>query len=201
MKIKRIKKTNIIIMAEGKNQTEKRYLNSFNNVNNKFIIEFPSNSGYTDPENLLKAMIDYCKSQKLNKSNNHFAFIVIDIDDDEKKFQKIKKLQLQALKEKDFNIKFITSNPCFEIWFLLHLTYTTKEYKSQELKKEISKLIPNYRESFDIAPIILDKQVNALKNLNTLRKFYEKNQKDVNTIICNPHTFIDELINELENFK
>ena len=81
-----------------------------------------------------------------------------------------------------FKFNVISSDPCFEIWLLLHFTYTTKIYSSHHKKSassfvsdELRKYIDNYSKSdkstFEKTILMLD---FAIKNAEKLENFCKK---------------------------
>ena len=52
-------------------------------------------------------------------------------------------------KKPDSHIKSIISNPCFEVWFLLHYKYSAKEFYNCDnlINLELKRYIPDYEKS------------------------------------------------------
>jgi len=81
-----------------------------------------------------------------------------------------------VLKQYDKNpesrIKSIISNPCFEVWFVLHYKYTSKEFYSCDnlINLELKRYIPDYEKS----------QIYHSK-----KNFYEILKKNLNDAIYN----------------
>ena len=86
------------------------------------------------------------------------AFCVMDVDnckDDDFR---------EALKYSEKNrIQIILSNPCFEVFFLLHFIDEIPNLSSKEMKKELSNHIDGYRETGDYWNYLLNNQSDALK--------------------------------------
>lgn len=148
----------IIIAAEGE-KTEKRYFDDLkaNCSISKVHVEVLDrlNSG-TDPENVMKALDDFRKQYSL-RANYDELWMVIDLDRwEEKMLSKIS----AACDQKRYG--YAVSNPCFELWLLLHLKSlddydqeTRNKFKAKRkvrekrhpLKVELSKLLGSYNES------------------------------------------------------
>ena len=166
--VKRKRKPVMLITAEGRNKTEKQYFNSFQDQHGKYSIRFATGLE-TDPVGMLKAMEKAWKKNELSEKDGDKAYIVLDMDCKPKKIQLVKELQ-----KKSKNIQFIVSNPCIEVWFILHFIYTTHQFKdSKEPKKELAKYIPGYEESMDISAILRPMLNDAEKHLEQLKGYYE----------------------------
>lgn len=191
--IKRHRKPIMLITAEGKNKTEKQYYLSFQEQHGKYVIRYVGAGLDTDPEGLLKTMRNAWERNELFDNNGDKAYIVLDMDCSPEKINLV-----SALQKKDKNIRFIISNPCFEVWFILHYVYTTHQYKdSKEPKKELTKYIPEYEESMEVSEILLPKLENAYKNVDKLKKHYEAIGTSWGDADCNPMTDAGEILKEL----
>lgn len=191
--IKRKRKPVMLIAAEGKNKTEKLYFTSFQDQHGKYSIRFATGLE-TDPVGLLKAVEKSWEKNELSVKDGDKAYIVLDMDCKPEKIQLVKELQKRSK-----NIKFIPSNPCIEVWFILHYTYTTRQFKDgKEPKKELEKHIPGYEESMDISEIIRPKITDAKKNIELLRKHYDALGVVWGDAGCNPMTDVAEVLEEME---
>lgn len=191
--VKRKRKPVMLITAEGRNKTEKQYFNSFQDQHGKYSIRFATGLE-TDPVGMLKAMEKAWKKNELSEKDGDKAYIVLDMDCKPEKIQLVKELQ-----KKSKNIQFIVSNPCIEVWFILHFIYTTHQFKdSKEPKKELAKYIPGYEESMDISAILRPILNDAEKHLEQLKGYYETLGVAWGDADCNPMTDIVEVLEELE---
>lgn len=183
-KIKRKKKPVILIIAEGKNVTESQYFTSFQKQNNGFNIQMLTTDSSTDPERLYQKITHYWEYKELDETQGDIGFIVLDLDCNSDKANLIKKLA-----KKRRYIKFIVSNPCFEIWFLLHFKYTTHTYMSgYEAIRDLRNYIPNYVKNLPVTEIITDKLDNAMANAGKLKDYFEEMGADWPSNKCNPYT-------------
>ncbi len=192
--VKRQRKPMMLITAEGKNKTEKLYFASFNEQHGKYMIHFVNSGGDTDPEGMLKSINNYWDKNELSTEYGDKAYVVLDMDCLNDKIKLVKKLQISAK-----NVRFITSNPCIEVWFILHYVYTTHHFKdSKEPKNEMAKYIAGYEENMDISSIIRPLLDEARKNVKRLAAHYESIGTKWGDIDCNPMTDVLEIINEFE---
>ena len=192
--IKRKRKPVMIITAEGKNKTERLYFNSFQEQHGRYNIRFVKAGGDTDPSGMLKALDAYWKNNELSEMNGDKAYIVLDLDGNTEKIKLVNELQTTSE-----HIKFIASNPCIEIWFILHFVYTTHRYKdSKEPKRELSRYIVDYDESMYIADILRPKIADAGKHLEQLKQYYKGIGVAWGDIDCNPMTDVPVILKELD---
>lgn len=112
---------------------------------------------------------------------------------------KIRNIRLK----KGATLHAITSIPCFEIWLLLHYTYTTRSFcaagdesNCKLVVSEIKGYIPDYQKgSKDIFATVADKTDIAIANAKKLESFHETSGTD------NPSTKVHELVEYLQNLK
>ena len=190
---KRKQRPVILIVAEGTNVTETQYLRSFQSQNHKCSIKTFIAKHVTDPEGMLKAIQHKWEELELDERKGDRAFIVLDLDCSDEKAALIKDLSRRFEK-----VSFIVSNPCFEIWFLLHYRYSTKQYySSAEAVKDLKKYIPDYEKTTDIYEQLLPKIGKALKNAEDLRTFFLEQGSDWPSNACNPKTDADLLMKHI----
>ena len=190
---KRHRNSIMLITGEGKNQTEKLYFNSFNEYHGKYVIRFVNTGLDTDPARMLRSMTKAWKRNNLSRRDGDKAYIVLDMDCNPQKVQQIKELQ----KTTD-DIQFIMSNPCIEIWFILHFSYTTHQFKdSKEPKRELTRYIPEYTESRDISNELRNHLEEASENVLKLKRHFESINITWGNADCNPMTDVPEILREL----
>ena len=195
--VKRKRKPVMLFTAEGRNKTEKQYLLSFQDQHGKYSIQYVNTGQDTDPEGMLKSMKSAWDRFEMSARDGDKAYIVLDMDCKPEKIKLIKELQKTSK-----NIRFIASNPCIEVWFILHFVYTTHQFKdSKEPKRELAKYIPGYKESTDVADIIRSKLRVAEKNLGKLKKYYVSLGVVWGDVDCNPMTDVMDVLVELEVIK
>ena len=193
----RPKNRKIIIAAEGTNVTERQYFESFLDDHPGFDIEFVTKKGATDPETLMENIDEYWEANKkqLSADNGDEAFIVLDLDCHDWKGNTIKRLAKASL-----HATFIVSNPCFEIWFLLHYQYSTHYFaKSKDIEDalNVKGRIPNYSKTMKVYGCIKDRLDTALTNADRLARFYNDQHLGWPSDQCNPRTDVPKLIRKL----
>ena len=227
---KRNVKPLILIVSEGKD-TEINYFKNFNqkyvNVDIKPVDKNSTGknkSRKTDPVNLVDKAIEYIDNKyDINEADGDRVWCLMDIDLNynnpsplESRVQEFQRAYKKSEKyRKDSNVKIILglSNPCFEVWFLLHYKYTTGNLKNYNaIKERLEKDTPinDYEKNKSIYSIIHDETSVAIINSQRLRNHYEnlgKNILDVNLntikdiVESNPYTNIDILVEYIEKLN
>ena len=192
----RRRKPVILIIAEGRNVTESLYFKSFQEQRSDFNIKILRPGHVTDPNGMLQKLLGYWEQYEMDGDNGDKAFIVLDLDCNSEKGKQIRKLEC-----KSNAAQFIVSNPCFEVWFLLHFRYSAKSYRiGNQAVQELRNYIPKYEKNLDVAPLLADKLDTAMNNAAKLTKYYADNVWPSDS--CNPRTdvpiIIDAIFNELK---
>lgn len=183
----------ILVAFEGKNKTENNYFNNYRLRDKDYIIKLvPGNE--TDPINLVNKTIIKVKELGLNLKGNDRAYCIFDTDLDERKNIQIAKARELAKKH---HIIMITSNPCIELWFLLHFEYTTAWLSNNDVINKLKKYYPKYEKNMNIFPEIKDKVFEAIKNAKKLESFQLDNDKIIGTVEANPSTEMYKIVEEL----
>lgn len=184
-----------LIVCEGRNKTETNYLSHFNkrDGNVRLIVK---SSEDTDPRGMVKRAEDLAKSLGVGENAGDRIICLMDLDVNDKKAQLI-----QSLRPKHRKFEIIVSNPCFEIWLLLHFTnHPGRENNSHNVKKQLAKHVSNYTESMDILQKCPEVQLNyemAIENANELRNEHVRKNVAIPSADANPYTEVDLLMREI----
>lgn len=171
-KVSRKTKKIILIGAEGKNQTERKYFKAFNQVQSEYKI-MAGKGNNTDPVGVVEDLLKSVKQEELDLKDGDMLACFIDVD-----FKKGRDQELRAAMKlaRQNNISVFLSNPCFEIWYLLHFRYSTKLYGSnEEVIKELGSYISDYSKSKDVYDVIENKIDQALLNTKRLESYHLEN--------------------------
>lgn len=171
-KVSRKAKKIILIGAEGKNQTERKYFKAFNQVQSEYKI-MAGKGNNTDPVGVVEDLLKSAKQEELDLKDGDMLACFIDVD-----FKKGRDQELRAAMKlaRQNNISVFLSNPCFEIWYLLHFRYSTKLYGSnEEVIKELGSYISDYSKSKDVYDLIENKIDQALLNTKRLESYHLEN--------------------------
>lgn len=185
----------ILIGSEGKNQTEKIYFSHFNQIQKNYRINF-SKGIHTDPVGVVRDLIKTIQSTYFDFDEGDIAFCLVDVDFG---LDRCKQLNTAIELAKKNNIDIYFSNPCFEIWFLLHFRYSTKPYSSnEELVNDLKQYIHGYRKSSDIFENLYSKTTIAIRYAKKLENYHyscnnDKYKRIPSTEVYKP---IEKLLND-----
>jgi len=184
----------IILACEGA-KTESLYLkNIFATLQAEHVITSESfviaEHKHTDPKGVLKDLLNYPNYQSFSHK-----WIVIDRDIERTNGggHTAENFNEALAKAKSNNIEVAYSNPCFEIWYLLHLEYRNTGIDRDELVKKLE-------DEFDYQKNRLFQKgdVNfAIANAKRLLKDYPHPNPEKD----NPSTTVHKLLEVLEGFK
>ncbi len=196
-KITRVQKPMILIIAEGNNMTESKYFKSFQDQHAGYNIKVLIPGHITDPKGMQSKILSYWNEYEMDVSKGDAAFIVLDLDCDSEKGKLIRKLA-----KENGNARFIVSNPCFEVWFLLHFRYSTHSYlSSAETIKDLRNYIPKYEKNSDVVPILSANLCTAMQNAERLKKYYSDLEDKWPSTSYNPWTDVPIIINVINKYK
>jgi hypothetical protein len=227
---KRKVKPLILIVSEGKD-TEINYFKQFNqkyvNVDVKPVDKNSAGknkSRKTDPSNLVDKAIEYIDNKyDINEEDGDRVWCLMDVDLNynnpnpiESRTEEIQKAYTKVenyKKKSKVKINLGLSNPCFEIWYLLHYKYTTANLKDYDAVKErIEKDTPlkEYEKNKSIYSIVHGQTLTALRHCEKLKKNYEELGNDISDINLNnikdiiksnPYTNVDILVGYIEKLN
>lgn len=186
-----------LIVCEGRNKTETNYLNHFNkwDGNVRLIVR---SSEDTDPKGMVKRAEVLAKSLGVGENAGDRIICLMDLDVSDKKAQLI-----QSMRTKHRKVEIIVSNPCFEIWLLLHFTdHPGRESNSHNVKKQLARYVSNYTESMDIlqkCPMVQSNYDTAIKNADILRNEHVRKNASIPSADANPYTEVDLLMRDIIN--
>lgn len=171
-KVSRKTKKIILIGAEGKNQTERKYFKAINQVQSEYKI-MAGKGNNTDPVGVVEDLLKSAKQEELDLKDGDILACFIDVDFKNGRDQELRAAMKLARQN---NISVFLSNPCFEIWYLLHFRYSTKLYGSnEEVIKELGCYISDYSKSKDVYNLIENKIDQALLNTKKLESYHLEN--------------------------
>lgn len=174
----------ILIVCEGE-KTEKFYFEAFE-VPNAHVKVTGEGRGANV---LLKAAKKYLK-----KDNYDQIWFVFDKDE---------------IKDEDFNMAIVTienkgynaiySNPCFELWYLLHFKFYQSSLNKEICLKKLREEFPQYEKNTeDMYEKLKEKMEEAIKNAEKLNELH-KNQNNFSK--RNPYTNVYKLVKELRKYE
>ena len=197
----------VIIVCDGE-KTEPNYFNNFKQQRHT-ALQIEIVSGCKNYRDIIKSAGIAETKYVTNTNTKYDVWCVSDVDTDIKTSsnQEARNAQLKEYFEqaeaKGFHIAL--SNPCFELWYLLHFVYTTSEmlsYKEVEQKLSTPAHIPNYDKRKDYFNILAEKMELAIKNAKKLKKFHvEQGKTSLFDVTVNPYTNVWELVEFINTRK
>jgi len=192
----------ILIACEG-SKTEPIYFNSIRNdlrsptLN---IIVLPHQSK-TDPRSIIERLIEERQQRKDNQqwSKEDNAWAVFDGDEHIEKSLANWQSAIERAKSKKINLAI--TNPCFELWYLIHFQDHFAQITRDSLMNLLKKHIADYDKSMCLYPNplkLLTEQ--AIQRAEKITKQIERNELDEHSNPCcnGLHKLISSLLN-LEN--
>lgn len=135
-----------VIATEGA-KTEPQYFSILRNLKSEQVtISMPEGKNKSDPENVLKRMKAYLKTEKLKNSDE--AWLVV--DKDQWRDDQIDKLHEWTKQQKNHSLAL--SNPKFEYWLLLHFADGDIS-PAQNIEKLLDTHLPNYSHTKAVEPL------------------------------------------------
>ena len=182
----KLRKPFVLIACEG-GKTEPYYFDAFRQ-RLKFTKEQFKILGKeigTHPKNIVKSAKK--ERQKLLKDGYDYDKIwcVFDCDQHENIHE-----AFDQAKTNKFEVIF--SNPCFELWYLLHYQDQRRHIERRDIIRELKNYLADYDKGTEgLYLCLLDRQEGAIKRAGDLRKRIVDDRKlwDVN-----PYTNVDELV-------
>jgi len=189
----------VLIVCEG-SKTEPYYFNGLRNhlrLSNANIIIADKTTG-SDPLSVVNYAIERHKKDPIYDR----VYCVFDRDKHATYDAALDKARATRLK-KGAALHVITSIPCFEIWLLLHYTYTSRSFSAAGyasncavVESEFKSHIAGYQKgSRIIFELVKDKLDNAMTNAKRLDAFHQTSGTD------NPSTKVHELVKYLQDLK
>lgn len=176
----------VLIGTEGRNKTEESYFKNFNQIQNRFIVKFSSGNS-TDAMGIVE---DIRKSRDNEKNFRHddLAFAVFDADLWRTQGSQIQQALHCAKRQ---NIEVILSNPCFEVWFVLHFEDGKSPYNSSNgVIDRLKQHVPDYQKNKDIFGLLRERMNEAIYHAEQLREYHEGKK----TSEQNPMTDVDRVV-------
>lgn len=185
----------VLIVCEGR-ETEPNYFNNLKRVLNLTAVDVlvvGSGECGTAP----KSIVDYakCRMQELRgegrEAKKENVWCVFDRDEHPSFDNAVK-----MAKDNGFGVAF--SNPCFELWYLLHFQDQAKHIERDDVTRLLKddKNFPKYNKSMkELFRILLQRLPNAEARAQSLRT---KHEGDDNPETHNPSTGVDRLVARLQ---
>ncbi|ARW47388.1 RloB family protein [Acetobacter pasteurianus] len=148
------------------------------------------------PDNIVKECLvkkNYLATKAASYEKNDEIWAVFDKDDFDSFEQAVETCRLK-------NIRVGFSNPCFELWLVLHKKNYTKESNTKEIQKECEKLYPGYLENgktLNFDKII--KNLHEAENRASSLRQHHKEEEEKEYI--SPSTSLDKLTSRIRRLS
>lgn len=205
MRRRRIKPV-ILVVTEG-SQTEPKYFEHFRNRRTNIdilVVGSRASSGETDYISLVRKANDYRSKNQLSSAHGDSLWVVADGDINFNNADPISSKNTQLAKARTMadrnGIQLAISNPCFELWFLLHFRYTTaylRDYTA--VVTALKAYIPNYTKNGDVTPLLTGHIEDAIKHALPLENYHQQNEKKLPfDLSTNPFSEVYRLVELLK---
>ena len=178
----------LLLVCEGRNKTERKYFSHYKVRELPYRLEI-KDSEATDVMGMARRAATLYKEYQMDPAIGDLAYCLIDLNLRRDKYDAYLKAQ-----QRYPQIRFIVSNPCFEIWLLYYFTENPKAgSSSQAVKEQIKKYVPGYNEAMDVYTQcnLKDKYAVAVNRSEKKNAFYGKDKILVDR---NPYTEVQDLI-------
>ena len=178
----------LLLVCEGRNKTERKYFSHYKVRELPYRLEI-RDSEATDVMGMARRASNLYKEYQMDPEIGDLVFCLIDLDLRHDKYD----AYLKA-KQKYPQVRFIVSNPCFEIWLLYYFTENPKtESSSQAVKEQMKKYVPGYNEAMDVYDQcdLADKYAVAINRSEKKNKLYSEESALVER---NPYTNVQDLV-------
>ncbi|MGR9015162.1 MAG: RloB family protein [Gammaproteobacteria bacterium] len=151
---------------------------------------------HTDPDGVLDDLLDH-----LNYQDFDHQWIVIDRDEERTNGggHTLESFNQAIARANDKKIKVAYSNPCLEIWYLLHFEFRNTAIDRDELVKQLEHQY-QYKKN-ELFILNQDQQRIAIKNASNLIQSWVDTQGSTKPATDNPSTTVHDLVTLLNGFK
>jgi hypothetical protein len=183
-----------LLVCEG-SKTERIYFNRFRTRRNNLRIITPD-SKFTDPENLVDFAIRQKHELELDVNSGDRVWCVFDTDENTDRA-----IRNAVKRAKSNGIEIALSNPCFEIWYLIHFCDWTKSSSVKEVNEELKDRLPRYSKSEDVFDELEPKRAEAIRRAINLVRMHSRNKRTEFDMKSNPCTSVHHVVNSILTHK
>lgn len=184
----------ILIVTEGeRNKTESMYFRHFNAGQKEYRVNIvPGNE--TDPVGMARKAEKVWTDSDCDADLGDAVYCVFDTDTDARKQREIDEA-IRLSEQGHFEV--ILSNPCFEVWYIEHYGYTTRQFASdKDVLQELRKRLPEYTKSTDVFCQLSDRTEKAIQNTRLLERHHEETGHR-RGMECNPCSEVYRIVERL----
>lgn len=189
---KRVTRKFVVIVCEG-SKTEMQYFQGFNERNSGVKVE-PLHGKCTDAKNIVAFAERQIERYDLDFDDGDSLWCAFDVD--QKGKQEVNDAVAHASAK---NILIALSNPCIELWFLLHYKKIPSQISRKDAYDELKKFIRDYDKNSNIFPILKDKIRAAMTNAESLNQGHQRNGVLLLSVDSNPSTQVFKLVKNIQD--
>jgi hypothetical protein len=181
--------TRVLIVCEGA-KTEPTYFHALRK--DKGLTAVTVRGEGADPKGIVETARDVYREAAASGEPFDEVWCVFDRDD----HQWIAEAINQAENQPDGNFHVAFSNPCFELWYLLHFGDSAGYVERAEVVRRLRRgdHLGAYEKAMNVYPLIEHKQADAVANAGRLRAHHDSANAGRPE---NPSTNVDELVTYL----
>lgn len=200
----------ILIVTEGEKSEPKYFAHFRTRQSNVEIRVVPNtrNGGKTDYASLIRRAVKIGREDGLSQSLGDSIWIVADGDVNyqtndavSRKNAALSEARQKAAKEA---LSLILSNPCFEVWYLLHLRYTTAHLPDYDaVKKALEQAgVRDYEKQDDLYERLASHTSEAVERAKRLERHHTENGFSLPLgVDANPFTEVYRLVEKLTTIE
>jgi hypothetical protein len=175
----------ILIVCEGE-KTEPNYFKAIKHSRrvNAEVIIVPRK---IQPKDIIKS----AEQEKLSYREYEQIWCVFDCDE-RPDFE----LSITSAKEKGFKVAY--SNPCIELWYLLHYQTQNAHITKKVVDRKLKSHLPNYSKSRPIYEELQHLETQAFENADAQEKHHVNSGRQKT---CNPSTTVHKLVEYLNSLS
>ena len=187
---KRPVKRTCLVVTEGK-KTEPDYLLDLNRQ--EFRLSIQVSDGHSDPGHVVSGAVRRKRDSEDGPVSYDEIWCVFDADD-----ISAETLESAMDRARSEGIWVALSNPCFELWLLLHYRYTTGQMRTcKKARNLLRKHVPGYEKSAPACSELRERLAEAIANAEKLRK-HHRDSTGGKEHTWNPCTGVDALVRALQ---
>jgi len=180
----------VVIVCEGK-KTEIQYFNGFNERYSGVKV-LPLHGKCTDAKSIIYFAEEQITKYNLNFDDGDQIWCAFDVDDKPKK-----EIEDAINHVQSKNINIALSNPCIELWFLLHFKQISSPRTRKEVEQELKNFIKDYEKDKNVFPILKEKIPIAIKAAKILNQNHQKSGKPILSVENNPSSQVFTMIENI----
>lgn len=181
----------ILIVCEGK-ETEMNYFRRFNSRGCGVRIK-PIHRGCTDPKSIVVEAKKAIREYSIDFDNGDEVWCVFDLDHSTNE-----DLEVAVQDAESNNIGVALSNPCIELWYLVHFEMIHSQKTIAETEEKLKSHINGYTKSMDVYDLLKDKLDDAISRAKQMNEKHNEDDTKLFSRESNPSSQIFKLVESIK---